>query len=193
MKVKRQLQRLLILQCLLAVLLCSLPYASLVADTFSDRRALVSFKLFRTLIGADQDLAQKKDNDGHLNIYLLYTDNEQAAKDFAIPLAESLPSVRDIPIKLDLLPLQTINSLDKTPMAIFVSQPLSDAQAAALVAYSIKQHIIVFSPFEGDVERGILAGLSVEATVKPLLNRHTLEASELQIKSFYLKVAKLYE
>ncbi|MFT5546614.1 MAG: hypothetical protein ACI8YD_002314, partial [Rheinheimera aquimaris] len=116
-----------------------------------------------------------------------------AAKDFAIPLAESLPSVRDIPIKLDLLPLQTINSLDKTPMAIFVSQPLSDAQAAALVAYSIKQHIIVFSPFEGDVERGILAGLSVEATVKPLLNRHTLEASELQIKSFYLKVAKLYE
>ena len=38
--------------------------------------------------------------------------------------------------------------------------------------------MIVYSPFEGHVESGVLGGLSVEAQVRPYVNRATLEASQ---------------
>ena len=62
-----------------------------------------------------------------------------------------------------------------------------------IVSYGIKNHIIVFSPFEGDVEKSITAGVFIGARVQPSINMKTLKASGIQIKFFFLKVAKKYE
>ncbi len=63
----------------------------------------------------------------------------------------------------------------------------------SLVRFGIDRHVIVYSPFEGDVESGILGGLSIEAQVRPYLNRATLESSHIMLKEFFLKVAKVYQ
>ncbi len=52
--------------------------------------------------------------------------------------------------------------------------------------------MILYSPFEGDVERGVTAGLSIEAKVLPFVNQRTLEASGVELKPFFLKVAKVH-
>lgn len=193
MKQIRKVKRLLFIQCILAALLFSLPSFSLIADTLSDKRALVGLKLFRTLVGADTGVNGKLDQQGRLPIYLVYASDNNAAKDYANTLADAFPNLRDTPVRLEILSLEALQTATPKPAAIFVTQQLNEGEAKALVAFSIAQHIIVFSPFEGDVERGILAGLSVEATVKPLINMQTLQSSQLAIKSFYLKVAKHYE
>lgn len=188
-----KLQQPLLLQFLLAALLYSVPSVSLIADTFSDRRAQVGLKLFRTLVGADTQIENKTDGHGHLLVYLVYGTDEKTAQEHASLLTETLKTVRDIPVEISPLPLSALNQTTPKPAAIFVSQPLSTDEASQLVAFSTEQHIIAFSPFEGDVERGILAGLSVEATVKPLINKQTLQNSQLAIKPFYLKVAKHHD
>jgi hypothetical protein len=38
-----------------------------------------------------------------------------------------------------------------------------------------------------------LGGLSIEAQVRPYLNRATLESSHITLKSFFLQVAKVYQ
>ncbi|MEJ2417425.1 MAG: hypothetical protein P8Y45_10935 [Exilibacterium sp.] len=187
-------RRVLVLQCVLVVMLFSVSGRGLIADSFSDRRAHVGLKLFRTLVAADLQSPNKVSGDGALPIYLVYASNDNAALDYRRTLMESLPRVRDIPVRVDVHALADVlaDSADN-PAAIFVTQRLNDAELRQLVNYSIAQRIIVFSPFEGDVEKGVLGGLSVEATVRPLINMRTLAASKLAIKNFYLKVAKQYE
>lgn len=185
----------ILLQILLGVLLFSLPSHSLIADTFSDRRALVGLKLFRTLVGADLNVSNKLNPSGQLPVYLLYVHDDGAAKGYRESLANTFTSVRSLPVHIN---VQTVDKLLATgqpekPAAIFITEQITANELQRLVDYSIENHVIVFSPFEGDVERGVLAGLSVEATVRPLINMNTLVASELTIKSFYLKVAKPYE
>ena len=53
--------------------------------------------------------------------------------------------------------------------------------------------MIVYSPFEGHVEKGVLGGLSVEAQVRPYVNRATVEASQITLKPFFMEVAKVYQ
>ena len=184
----------LALQLLLLALLFSLPCRGLVADSFDERRAHVGLKLFRTLVAADLQVADKVGANGNLSIYLVYANNDSAAQEYQQTLAASFSSVRDVPVKTEVVSLNDILTTNKPkPAAIFVAQQLNDAELQSLVRHSIAKHIILFSPFEGDVEQGVLGGLSVEATVRPLINMHTLSASQLQIKNFYLKVAKQYE
>ncbi|MCB1894329.1 MAG: hypothetical protein H6945_07890 [Zoogloeaceae bacterium] len=186
-------RRLLSLQLMLIVLLFSLPSESLVAQSFGERRVHVGLKLFRTLVAADTASAAKLDANGRLPVHLVYADNARDAREYALELAADMDSVRGAEVRIEVVSLADLLSGGGIrPAAIFVTQPLDDRELARLVGYAIRQHAILFSPFEGDVEKGVLGGISVEATIRPLINMRTLRASELAIKSFYLRVAKRY-
>ena len=180
---------------LLVLILLSAPSKGLLlADTFTDSRIQVGLKLFRTLVSADLNIVDKTNNDRELPIILVYVSNSSEAHDFLQTLQASFKSVKDIQVRIDVQALsQLVQNTDRKPAAIFITQPLNEAELTALVKYSIEQHIILFSPFEGDVEKGVLGGLSVQATVRPLINMRTLRSSRIQIKPFYLKVARQYE
>lgn len=190
----RKIRRLFALQLMLVVVLISMPGRSLVADDYKDRRLHVGLKLFRALITADQQTADKVGADGTLLIYLVYAKNDSDIQDYQHSLQTSLPQLRNIPVRVEQRTLQDATSTSaEKPAAIFIAQQLNNLELQQLVQFSIAQKIILFSPFEGDVEKGVLGGLSVEATVRPFINMHTLNASQLEIKSFYLQVAKQYE
>lgn len=186
--------RVVLLQIMLALTLCSVPCLSILADTFNDKRAYVGLKLFRTLVTADMQLAQKANDKGELLIYLVFASNDSAALEYQQSLADTMPTVRELGVSIKTLSLAQLQSnMTIKPAAIFIAQQLNTVELEQLVSYSIAQQIILFSPFEGDVEKGVLGGVSVEARVQPLINMHTLTKSRVEIKSFYLKVAKQYE
>ncbi|MDO3380928.1 hypothetical protein [Gilvimarinus algae] len=175
------------LQCLLLSLVLSFPSHSLVADAFSDRRAYVGLKLFRTLLAADLDAPGKSGN----TIYFVYATDQALAEQHAKQYADNAPKAEDI--SLETIPLERLISQKTQAGGVFVSQKLNGLELDTLVNYAKRQHVITFSPYEGDVEAGVLGGLAVEATIKPYINVNTLSLSAVNIKSFYLKVAKLYE
>lgn len=172
------------LQLVFLCLLLALPSQSLVADSFSDRRAHVGIKLFRTLLAAEQNVAAGSAN----RIYFVYATDQAQAQQHATEFQEITAQKAQVIALSDMS-----NNSELKPRAIFVSQKLTDSELSALIQYSIRHRAITFSPFEGDVENGVLGGLSVEATIKPFLNMATLKASGVDIKSFYLKVAKRHE
>jgi len=190
---QRPLHRLLIMQFALLVLLISLPSHCLIADTFSDRRAVVGLKLFRSLMSADLDISNKTNSQGQLDVYFLYSQSPQTVESLFSLGGNTFTDIRNIPVNIQSMALQDLTLIKHKPASIFIAEPLSEDELEQLIQLGIQQHIIVFSPFEGDVEQGVLAGLSVEATVKPFINLNTLQKSQLAIKPFYLKVAKSYE
>jgi hypothetical protein len=183
---------------LLALLLALLGGDMLAyADEADERRVRIGLRLFRTLLAADLDLAAKVDPQGHLPLLLLYHDDRALAERFA---AEVFPAEGELPHgKIQALPVRVILSNDtepqiwQAPAAIFLLQPLPQAALERVIRYSHEHPVIVFSPFEGHVERGVLAGVAIEAKVLPYLNLRTLQASGLHLKALFLKIAKQHE
>ncbi len=166
-----------------------------VSDDFADRRITAGAKIFRALLAADVDIAKKTGKDGSLKLCLLYlndTRNAQRATEVLLNRADT--RIRKIGARIETMPFLTFVDKDAIPVSgIFLTQPLSDDKLKRLLERSYEQHIVIFSPFEGDVGRGVHSGIAVESRVRPYLNLKALNKSEIRLKSFFLRVAKHYE
>jgi hypothetical protein len=55
----------------------------------------------------------------------------------------------------------------------------------------VERGVILYSPFEGDVERGATAGVSIQSKVQPFVNAGTLKSSGIALRRFYLDHARV--
>ncbi|NRB41513.1 MAG: hypothetical protein HRU20_24080 [Pseudomonadales bacterium] len=174
------------------MLLSSISF-SLIADSFTDRRAVVGLKLFRTLLVADTGYQHHITPDGRLNVSLIYLHDLKTASQLAEQLSSELTQLHDIPVTVFTVTLQDyLNKKSQRSLGIFIADKFDLPRLQQLVKSSVAHKQILFSPYEGDVEKGVLAGLSVESRVRPYLNMQTLKKSQLKIKPFFIKVSKKY-
>lgn len=174
---------------LLALALIVFAFA-LRADDAADRRTEAGARLFRALLAADLDLPKKTVNNQLLIVFFYSSDARRASA-----LAQSFAgaNIRDIPVMVEVTNDATLAKYaGRTPAGLFIADTAAKGALQSLVRYGIDHRVIVYSPFEGDVENGVLGGLSIEAQVRPFLNQTTLDASHISLKSFFLKVAKVY-
>lgn len=163
-----------------------------------EQRVQIGLRLFRTLIAADQDLESKINPQGQLELALFYWNNRQQAQALAEALHESghgdeQGKIKNFPLQIVLVNIDTLGELQQVPAAIYLVQPLPKSILETVIQYGIDHHRIVFSPFEGQVEQGVLAGLAIEVRVMPYINRATLTRSSIRLKDLLLKVARIHE
>jgi hypothetical protein len=185
-----------LLSILLALLLSMMPTGVMshyLLDGYSDYRADIGLKLFRSLLSSDLKIAGKTDDNNQLCIVILYLNSPSATTDYQDQLAALLPDFAGVTTTIRLMSLQQFLQRSEKVAGLYLAQQLNADELQAVVNKAISQQFVVFSPFEGDVEQGVLAGISVQASVRPYINQKTLKASSLQIKDFYLKAARLYE
>jgi hypothetical protein len=182
----------------LAALLCacvltlSMAAANVQADSYDERRVRTGARLFRSMLAADTGLERRRDADGSLHVLLYASDARLGAEIGALiaPPDAAKAGVRGMPVTV--LASAQLPSGDAVPAGVFLASLPSDEQLDRLIAWSIAHKVIVYSPFEGHVERGVAGGLSIEAKVQPYVNLGTLRASGVELKPFFLKVAKVH-
>ena len=169
-------------------LLALVPLALARAGDVEDRRVEFGTRIFRALMAADVDLP-KKTVGNQLLVVFFYRDDAVRAREMAKGFSGS--DVRGIAVTADVAN-DPLKLAARQPAAIFLSERPRKETLQALVHYGIDHRVIVYSPFEGDVESGILGGLSIEAQVRPFVNQSTLDASKITLKSIFMQVAKVY-
>lgn len=175
------------------ILTLSLAGANVHADSYDDRRVRAGARLFRSMLAADTGLARRKDADGSLHV-MLYAADPQLAREIGaliVPADPAKSKLRGMPMTLqnaDRLPADGAT----VPAGLFLASIPSDAELDRLVRWSIANKVIVYSPFEGHVERGVAGGISIEAKVQPYVNLATLKASGVELKPLFMKVAKVH-
>jgi len=165
------------------------------SDAVQDRRSSAGARLFWALLAADLDLAKKTSADGTLLVVVFYTTDRSEADKLGATLGGGRDerSVKGHPVRIEATDDPAFAAYTKAPPAgIFLAQEPASSDLRAIVRYGIDHRVIVYSPFEGHVEQGVLAGLSVGARVQPYVNRSTLRASHVRLKQFFLKVTKVY-
>ncbi len=155
-------------------------------------RLKAGLDLFPSLLTADLEITKKQGRDGFLRLVLIYTDNKFQALEMSRTLTR-LKKIRGIPIRVDISNELNMSSLSEDPPAgIFITQPLGN-ELNDVVKYAIDNHIILFSPFNGDVEKGVMGGLYISDRVLPFINMASMKSSGIQIKQFFMRVSVVYE
>ncbi|NOQ80682.1 MAG: hypothetical protein GQ546_14935 [Gammaproteobacteria bacterium] len=202
--IRRNLQGLFRQFFLLLTLFACLFNSSVIFAGEDDIRRRVAFKLFRATLAADTNIEQKASH-GELIIILLYSGNtfydRIRANNFVEQLKKnnSFKNIRNKPVKIKLFSEQAFLNESKSKKivsnlaGIYLLDELPETAIHAIIRQATKYQIITYSPFKGDVERGVLGGLSVEAKVRPYINMKTLRESKILLKPFFMKVIKYYE
>lgn len=176
--------------CALAVL--AAPLAPLSGAGMEELRLSVGSKLFPSLLAADLGLTQKRLDDQRLRIVILYQRSPRSAELVSKQLY-TVDAVQGMALKIELLTLEDLLSTEQPPTAgLFLSERLYD-ELPRLMAWAAKTQTLIFSPFEGDVERGVHGGILVRDRILPYVNLRSLRADQIQLKEFFLKVAERYE
>jgi hypothetical protein len=162
------------------------------ADEWDDRRVSVGFKLFPSLLAADKNIKNKQGADGKLLLLIVYTDDQKNAESLAKNL-RAKGSVRKISLNVQITNLKSLPKFKQQKITgLFLSQRINNG-IDNLISFGLEKRAIVFSPFEGDVAKGVSGGLFVTDRVQPYLNVKALKSAKIHLKSFFLRVAKHYD
>lgn len=172
------------------VLTLSMAVANVHADSYDERRVRMGARLFRGMLAADIGLERHRDAEGRLPV-LLYADEPRLAQEISAliaPPGSDKARLRGMPLLL------TAGTAEPPPgtAGIFLATRPTDAEFQRLLDWSVIHGVILYSPFEGHVERGASGGLALEQKVRLYINAGTLEASGVKLKPLLLKVAKVH-
>lgn len=176
------------------ILLCSLVpilgSTSLAQDRLSPRLQ-IGINLLPAVVAANQSLAAT-DVNRSLPIYLVYREDRYQGEQLKQSI-NRVGKIRGRPLKAETISLDELLAAEPLPLGVvFIAEPL-DRQLPDLIRFAQQQRLLLFSPFAGDVERGVATGFQVTDKVLPQVNMASLKQSKIQLKAFFLRIAVKYE
>jgi hypothetical protein len=165
--------------------------APVTADGLSERRAWVGLDLFPTFLAADDHINEKKGEDGRLHLLLVYKERRGLAEEMAGQLSR-IRAIRSIPVQVSEVMIDDLeNTPGDTPAGLFLVERMGDRLGTA-IQFGQERHIIVFSPFPGDVEKGVNSGMVISDRILPYVNVEAMHLSGVYMKSFFFRIAERY-
>lgn len=154
-------------------------------------RLQIGASLLPAIIAANQSLAQRGST-VPLPLYLLYRDDRRTAEALVSSFSQ-LTVIRNHAIRIEVISLDELLAAEPSPMStVFVAEPLG-LRLDELTAFAESRRVLTFSPFKGDVERGIATGFRVTDKVLPQVNLGALKRSNIKLKAFFLRIAVKHE
>lgn len=127
-----------------------------------------------------------------LPIYVVYRDKRHIAEQLE-PGLRKIDTIRNHPVVVSSIHIDEMLASNPGPMSIvFIAENLGSS-LDGLIAFGRERRLLLFSPYKGDVERGVAAGFRVTDRVLPMVNMAYLKATNIQLKAFFLRIAVKYE
>lgn len=187
----REIKTAMAIKSLMLLLLCLMSFNAN-ANEMETRRIMVGIKLFPAVIAADTRLVEKKDKQGYLPIYILHDNKSKLAQDLARRLNQ-IKKIKNIPLKVEISTFDDfINGNTPAEASVFLAQPAND-KMQKILDRAISSSNLLFSPFKGDIEKGVHSGFIVSDRILPYVNLNTMRQSRIKLKAFFLRVAKHYD
>ena len=173
----------------LLVLLMSLP---VVADEALSPRIQIGVSLFPSIVAAVRNLRDQVDPGQKINIYLVYQNNDALAQALKQKLI-SRSKIKNYAVSVLVISQTELYQLPEPVKGVlFITEPVSSG-LSQLNQFAISNQMLSYSPFKGDVERGVATGYQVTDKVLPLVNIAALRNANIELKAFFMRIAVKYE
>jgi hypothetical protein len=101
-------------------------------------------------------------------------------------------TIRGIPVRVSESMVSDLGDVaDDMPAGIFLVERMGD-ELGDVIQIGKESRAIVFSPFPGDVEKGVSSGMVISDRILPYVNSEAMRLSGIQMKSFFLRIAERY-
>lgn len=175
-----------------ALLLC-LVVGAFAGET-NQRRVEISLSIFPRIVAVDNDFRSKLGPERTARLLFVYDGDPANAKKLSEALLEKTGNIGGMHLVSDVADIkQPLPTGDELPVAIFLAETLDPAKLKIVMDFAREHHRLVFSPFPGDVERGVTVGISVTSRVKPYFNIAALHDTQVDINVILMKVSARYE
>lgn len=177
---------------ILLVLLSTMAGASL-ADENDIRRVDISLSIFPRIVAVDNHFRDKLNSDKKAYLLFVYDKNKEYAQQLADRMKNSNSNIGGMAVVTEIMSVADELPINNPPTALFVVERLSNAQLEKIILLAAETQRLVFSPYSGDVERGVTVGISVTNRVKPYFNLSALRQSKVAINALLMKMSKRHE
>jgi hypothetical protein len=167
--------------------------SSLYADETDDRRLDISVSIFPRVVAVDNHFREKLTSDKKAYLLFVYEEDEDLAQELAGRIGKDDGNIGGMSVVTRVQGVTEALPQDEVPSAIFLVERLSNEHLEKVINYAESTSRLVFSPFSGDVERGVMVGISVTNRVKPYFNLSALRRSKVVINALLMKMSKRYE
>ena len=173
---------------------CLLPMTQIDAGEIEERRVRISLEIFPRIVAVDMDLRSKLSTNDTVRLLVLFEHDGEGARHISAQMKNSFTNIGGLPVEFVVQKAeQGLKTGNEPPAAVFLADPLSDDAFAAVLKAAIESHVLVFSPFAGDVERGATVGISISSRIQPYFNVSTLVRSHININEKLLSISQRYE
>jgi MarR-like DNA-binding transcriptional regulator SgrR of sgrS sRNA len=151
---------------------------------------MAGLELFPSFLAADQQIKTKQDENGTLQLIIIYNNDKRTAEKMASRL-QQIGKIKSIPIHTVVTQSKAFEHSTVQPAGIFISQK-NVHNLNTIVQYGKQHSIITFSPFSKDLQQGVTGSISITARIRPEINMSTLKSSHLTMKPFFLRISTPY-
>lgn len=181
--------RLLLLGLLLV--LHSAPGESHTLWREDEQRMRVGLELFPACLGALEAIETWLTPQGTLLVLVVHAGSSANAHSVVANL-EAVGRIRKYPLEMRVLSAAELDAYSGArPVGVFVSSVDLSPEQQRL--WSERHRTLVFSPFQGAVEGGAVAGIYVADRILPFVNPAQAHRAGIDFKAFFLDVARRYE
>jgi hypothetical protein len=183
----------LLWRLILFCLLFGLSVVGVLADEADSRRVGISLSIFPRIVAVDNQFRDKLSVDRKAYLFFVYDKDEEYAHELADLMQKNNDNIGGMYVTIKVVSVADGLQKDDLPTAMFIVERLSDAQLNKVMKFANDSQRLLFSPFTGDVERGVTVGISVTNRVKPYFNLASLRQSKISINALLMKMSKRYE
>ncbi|MDT8382930.1 MAG: hypothetical protein RRB22_00785 [Gammaproteobacteria bacterium] len=167
--------------------------ANLFADEAEQRRVEISMSIFPRIVAVDNDFRNKLMEGNRAQLMFVYDKDARYAQKLAEQIKNDSDNIGGMAVETAVVNVADELSATSPPTAIFITEKLTDAKLQTVMEFANATQRLVFSPFLGDVERGVTVGISVTNRVKPFFNLPALRTSKVTINALLMKMSKRHE
>ena len=177
-------------QALLLLLMLSTAWGAGASD--ENRLITVGLNLFPNIVSIDEDIAKKRADDGNIYLLITYEDQPLQAEKQAEKLRSQVTMIKKLPVIVKVVKASELHSFSKLSAGIFLSEWLYEELLQQVINHASEHGTLVFSPFTGDVERGVTMGMQITSKIWPYCNTDTLERSDIHFHPSFMKIMRCY-
>lgn len=150
-------------------------------------RLQIGINLLPAVMAADTSLKSLRGRNLGLTVWIVYQSDRSLAQGAANKLSQ-VKTVRGLPLSTRLASEEELlNSRLQTGSAVLLVEEAKSLQK--LITFSTEQRVLLFSPFKGDVKRGVMSGFEITNKVLPAINISAINRANIHLKAFFLRIA----
>ncbi len=157
-----------------------------------ERLITVGLNLFPNIVSIDEDIAEKRADDGYLYLLIVYEHQSIHANKLAEKLRDRITSIKKYPVKVVTVKASELPNFSERAAGIFLSERIDDALLNQVIDHARQPGTLIFSPFPGDVERGVIMGMQITSKIWPYCNTKSMELSGIRFHPSFVKIMRCY-